>query len=118
MKDDKKSTNVSNMSDLLLKGATMLADQCPTCHVPLFQQNEKIFCPNCGREAVYVSSDEEAEKVLAKKDLDDVKTESKDILMGKMKYLSMQLASAEDLDQIERIVDIMNKISLLLEKKI
>ncbi|RUM33038.1 MAG: hypothetical protein DSY33_05690 [Archaeoglobus sp.] len=48
--EDKK---ISEMAELLCRGAKMLSYYCPDCNVPLFKNGEKIFCPVCGREAVF-----------------------------------------------------------------
>jgi uncharacterized Zn finger protein (UPF0148 family) len=43
---DRKKSELSRMSGLLLSGATMLGEACPDCKVPLFKQNDNIFCLN------------------------------------------------------------------------
>ncbi|MDY6775886.1 MAG: Sjogren's syndrome/scleroderma autoantigen 1 family protein [Halobacteria archaeon] len=35
------------MSDLLLRGVTMLGDECPECGNPLFRHNDDVFCAAC-----------------------------------------------------------------------
>lgn len=53
MSDKKISEkDISSAAELLYKGAKMLAYHCPECKVPLFERDEKIFCPSCGREAI------------------------------------------------------------------
>ena len=48
------------MADMLRSGATMLADQCPECHSPLFKIGEEIQCPNCNKRVIKVKAGEEA----------------------------------------------------------
>ena len=71
---DKKISEkgISNAAELLYKGAKMLAHHCPDCKVPLFEKDGRIFCPSCGREAVFEEDvfeedtrarDEEVERV-------------------------------------------------------
>ncbi len=55
--EDKK---ISEMAELLCKGVKMLSYHCPECNVPLFSNGDRIFCPVCGREAIFES---ELEKV-------------------------------------------------------
>ncbi len=50
--EDKK---ISEMAELLCRGVKMLSHHCPDCGVPLFQDGDRIFCPVCGREAVFES---------------------------------------------------------------
>jgi len=47
---DKK---ISEAVELLYKGAKMLAYHCPECKLPLFEKDNKIFCPSCGKEVVF-----------------------------------------------------------------
>jgi len=49
---DKK---ISEMAELLCRGVKMLSYHCPECNVPLFRNGDKIFCPVCGREAIFES---------------------------------------------------------------
>ncbi|WP_048094691.1 Sjogren's syndrome/scleroderma autoantigen 1 family protein [Geoglobus ahangari] len=51
MAEDKK---ISEAVGLLLKGAKMLSHHCPSCYLPLFQQDERVFCPHCKREFTLV----------------------------------------------------------------
>ncbi len=47
---DKK---ISEAVELLYKGGKMLSYHCPDCMIPLFEKDGRIFCPSCGREAVF-----------------------------------------------------------------
>ncbi len=47
--EDKK---ISDMAELLCKGARMLSHYCPDCKVPLFREGTRVFCPSCGRDVV------------------------------------------------------------------
>lgn len=47
MAEDKK---ISEAVELLLKGAKMLSYHCPDCMLPVFQQDERIFCPHCMKD--------------------------------------------------------------------
>lgn len=49
---DKK---ISEAVEILYKGGKMLSYHCPDCSMPLFEKDGKIFCPSCGREAIFES---------------------------------------------------------------
>ena len=51
---------LKRMADMLRSGATMLADQCPECHSPLFKKGEEIWCPKCNKRVIKVKAGEEA----------------------------------------------------------
>jgi|Deesub1362A_J573_1020465.scaffolds.fasta_scaffold00078_78 UPF0148 protein len=48
--EDKK---ISEAVKLLYKGAKMLPYHCPDCQTPIFEVDKKMFCPSCGRIAVF-----------------------------------------------------------------
>lgn len=72
MSDKKISDDVvMSAAELLVKGAKMLRYHCPECKIPLFEKEEKTFCPNCKREFKIV--EEGVEEV--EKDFEDEKVE-------------------------------------------
>lgn len=46
--DSEKRKHTQQMSELLLKGATMTNRHCGQCGDPIFSQNGEQFCPTCG----------------------------------------------------------------------
>lgn len=56
--EDRKRTQ--QMSELLLKGATMTNRHCGECGSPIFRYQEQEFCPSCQRTAEEVAADEPA----------------------------------------------------------
>lgn len=57
---DKKISEkeIESAAELLYKGAKMLAYNCPECKMPLFEKDEKVFCPSCGREVIIEGENE------------------------------------------------------------
>ncbi|MDI9645404.1 MAG: Sjogren's syndrome/scleroderma autoantigen 1 family protein [Archaeoglobales archaeon] len=73
MSDKKISDDVvMSAAELLVKGAKMLRYYCPECKIPLFEKDERTFCPSCNREFKIV---EEGVEELAK-DFENKKTET------------------------------------------
>ena len=48
--DEKKREHTQQMSELLLKGATMTNRHCGECGDPIFRYDGREFCPTCGNE--------------------------------------------------------------------
>jgi UPF0148 protein len=109
-------TDMAKMSKLLLSGATMLNDSCPDCKIPLFKKDEKIFCPQCEREALYVKNDSEVKQLVRKFTLEESTLQLRDILTGKMNYLTNQLASSENMQEMINILEVIDKILTIMQK--
>lgn len=48
--DEEKREHTQQMSELLLKGATMTNRHCGECGDPIFRYDGREFCPTCGNE--------------------------------------------------------------------
>ena len=112
----RKDSQLSRMSGLLLSGATMLGDACPDCKVPLFKKKDKIFCPQCERKAVYAKDDKEIRQIEQNFSLEESISQLKDILTGKMNFLANQLASEDDPQSILPILEMIDKILVIIQK--
>lgn len=60
--DQDRRETTEQMSELLLKGATMLNAHCAECASPIFRYEDDEFCPTCGRsvEELQTAEAEEA----------------------------------------------------------
>ena len=112
----RKTEELTRMSSLLLSGATMLGEACPDCNVPLFRQNDKIFCPQCERKAVYVKNEKEIRQIEQNFSLDESTSQLREIITGKMNFLANQLASEDNHEQIMVILEIIDNILSILRK--
>lgn len=73
---------MKKMVALLQQGATMLAESCPICGLPLFRlKSGEVVCPIHGR-VVIVSSDEEAREVEIDSVIDMVEYEAASRVRG------------------------------------
>ncbi|MFW9904541.1 MAG: Sjogren's syndrome/scleroderma autoantigen 1 family protein [Candidatus Thorarchaeota archaeon] len=114
--NEHSSSDIQHMSTLLLSGATMLADSCPDCKVPLFKKNEEIFCPKCNRKAVFVSSDEEAKRIEQAHTFSETREIVQDILTGKLNFLIQKLADCEEMEEMKNILQTMDMILNIILK--
>ncbi len=127
MVEDKK---ISESAELLLKGAKMLKYHCPDCLLPLFKDNERVFCPSCKTEYIIeesnvipkaqISETEKREKVTKRKK--EIITESvldNDLikLIEKLiEKLVRRAMSSESLNEIREITEIVERLTHVLEK--
>ena len=101
----------------------MLQVSCPNCNIPLIQEknSSKVFCANCLKEAQYVQNKEEAETLEDKISLESsskpILSGLESILLGKIQFLSTQIATETNLDVLEKLLDVnlklMKNLSLL-----
>jgi len=115
-RNSRNNQNLARMSNLLLSGATMLDEACPDCKIPLFKKNDSIFCPQCKRKAVYAKDDAEIRQIEQNLSLGEATSQLKDILTGKMNFLANQLASTDDPQQIMPILEMIEKILVIIQK--
>ncbi|MHA1954436.1 MAG: Sjogren's syndrome/scleroderma autoantigen 1 family protein [Candidatus Heimdallarchaeaceae archaeon] len=111
-----RKSELSQMSSLLLSGATMLGEACPDCKVPLFKKNDNIFCPQCERKAVYAKDKTEIRQIEQNLSLEESILQLREILTGKMNFLANQLASADEPQQIMTILEMIEKILQIIQK--
>ncbi|MFX1513973.1 MAG: Sjogren's syndrome/scleroderma autoantigen 1 family protein [Promethearchaeota archaeon] len=110
MSPSKNNDPSSEMASLLITGATMLSESCPDCHVPLFQKDDKIFCPKCKRKVVFVSTDEEAEDYHAKHLHSNVLDDLRLILYGKLELFGRKIASLDEPENINHYLPTIQNI--------
>lgn len=113
--------SIIDAAQLLRKGAKMLSQYCPECKFPLFESENKIFCPNCEREVkiekkeeVVVEKEIEERKIFEEKSGMDTKLES---TIVKVCDLILNANSAEEVktlsEALEKLVGILEKIKKL-----
>jgi len=123
MAEDKK---ISEAVEPLLKGGKMLKFHCPDCGLPLFKQDEKVFCSYCKTEFQIVK--EEGNERLVTKSLEkrdeEKSTERGDSLVGLgestlleesieelMKKLVRKAISTDNMYELRDIVQILKELS-------
>lgn len=114
-KNFEESKYFKEISKLLLTGATMMAESCPDCNVPLFKKKDKIFCPKCKKQAIYTSTENEAKEIEQKYSFSETQATLQDILTGKMNFLAQKIASSEDIPEIREILNLIKEIIEVLQ---
>ncbi len=127
MSDKKISEkDISSAAELLYKGAKMLAYHCPECKVPLFERDEKIFCPLCGREAIIEGEQNKREseetakqsqpedELITENTLKPDLSEKIELAMSKICEMIAQSKSVEEVkelsESLERLVKVMKEL--------
>ncbi len=125
MSDKKISEKgISNAAELLYKGAKMLAHHCPDCKVPLFEKDGRIFCPSCGREAVFEDSaiEKRAEKFESSESSDEGSGVggSRETLYEKIERAISRvcdmIVEAGSPEEVKELSESIEKLALVLEK--
>ena len=103
-------------AEMLLKGASLLAEPCPYCKGVRVLKNGNAFCVNCGKEPEKKEIDTSHENDYDKKSNDSNYLE---ILENKLRYLSKELEleknhkkQEEILKSLNSLVDIINKLKI------
>jgi len=95
---------IRQMADLLRAGATMLAERCPLCGLPLFRlRSGEIVCPQHGRVFV-VKSESEYRKVSAQGVLEELE----ELATKKISELISKLEKGYDRDAIDELREWLN----------
>lgn len=111
--------SIVDAAQLLRKGAKMLSYYCPECKFPLFEAENKIFCPNCERE-VKIEKKEEITVDRTAGEERKVFKESSGSLEAKLESaisrvcdLILKATSAEEVKALSESLD---KLASVLEK--
>ena len=99
------------MADLLRAGATMLAEACPICGLPLFRlRSGEVLCPIHGR--VYLVRDEsEAARVEVQGVLEELE---KMVARSIGETLSRGGLTAESLERLRSLLDVLERVERIL----
>ncbi len=111
--------SIVDAAQLLRKGAKMLSYYCPECNFPLFEAENKIFCPNCEREVKI----EKREGIT----VDSTAREGKRLLKESQGSLEAKLESAisrvcdlilnaTSADEVKTLSESLDKLASVLEK--
>ncbi|MDI9642980.1 MAG: Sjogren's syndrome/scleroderma autoantigen 1 family protein [Archaeoglobales archaeon] len=111
--------SIIDAAQLLRKGAKMLSYYCPECKFPLFEAENKVFCPNCERE---VKIEKKEEKIVEKEVKEELKISEKvssldnklESAISKVCDLILSAKSAEEVkalsESLDRLVGILEKV--------
>jgi len=96
----KRDADVKRMAELLRAGATMMAESCPDCKVPIFRLTSgEIICPRCGRRVVFAKSSE-AEKLAAQS---TASSELEALLQKKIASIKERMEATDDPKELESL---------------
>jgi len=102
------------MVNLLRSGATMLADQCPTCGGILFRlKSGETVCPRCELSKTV------EEKAVVKVDTmpsESVFTSLENNLIAKLSLISSCISESQDISRIRELVQICNEVISVIER--
>lgn len=104
---------IRQMADLLRAGATMLAERCPLCGLPLFRlKSGEVICPQHGRVFI-VKSESEYRKVSAQGVLEELE----ELATRKISELISMLEKGYDrgaVDELRKWLNILEQVERLM----
>lgn len=101
--------------EMLLKGATLVAEPCPYCKGVRVMKNGNALCINCGKEPGEQKLDET--KMGSEKVGPDQKTSSfVDSLNKKLEQLTKELESEKDYEKQQQILKSINSLIETIQK--
>ena len=106
------SDELKRIADLLKSGATMLPETCPACHTPLFQKDDKIFCPKCNKPVVIVSGPEEEQRLTASIALSNLEY----TILQRIEEANAALKIEKDLGEVLKVSSAISLWLTILEK--
>jgi UPF0148 protein len=108
----KRDADVKRMADLLRSGATMMAEACPDCKVPIFRLvGGEMTCPSCGRRVVFAKS-AEAETLAAQTESSGLDA----LLQRKIKSIKERMEGTDDPKELESLSNSLSSLLDSLEK--
>lgn len=109
----KRDADIKKMAELLRAGATMMAETCPDCKVPIFRLPDgEMICPGCDRKVVFAKSTE-AEKVAAQS---SAASELEDVMQRKVKLIKEKMEKTDDPKELEGLSRSLSSLLDALEK--
>ncbi len=106
------SAAIRKMADLLRAGATMLAERCPSCGLPLFRlRSGEVVCPNHGRVQI-VRDEAELSRVAVQSVLEELEK----LAASKVNALMARAQTDEDeaLNYLVRWLEILERTERIL----
>lgn len=95
----KRDADIKKMAELLRSGATMMAESCPDCKVPIFKlPGGEMTCPGCGRRVVFAESSE-AERLAHDSETSDLEV----LLQKKIKSIKERMEATDDPRELESL---------------
>ena len=111
--------SIVDAAQLLRKGAKMLSYYCPVCNFPLFEAENKIFCPNCERE-VKIEKKEEITVDSTAREEKRVVRESQGSLEAKLEFAISRVCDlilkATSAEEVKALSESLEKLASVLEK--
>lgn len=108
-KISKRDADVKKMAELLRAGATMMAETCPDCKVPIFRLTSgEMICPGCERRVIFAKSTE-ADKIAAQS---SATSELENMMQRKILLIKEKMEKTEDPNELG---DLSKSLSSLLD---
>lgn len=110
MKDDK--SYLTRATELLRSGATMLAQPCPACAMPLFKVGEQVLCARCNKPVIILKAMDDETKILRERTL----ASTEQTLLAKIREVQSAIEKEQDPTKIGQLTENLSNLLGVLEK--
>jgi UPF0148 protein len=108
-----ENDRIRSMAELLRAGATLTDLSCPACSSPLFRlKSGDLWCAQCQKKVVVVKEDKQAGEVHTMTELSTLES----TLMAKVMQVNSRMQETTDLNELERLNNLMSVLLDNLEK--
>ncbi|MCW4000320.1 MAG: hypothetical protein NWE93_08770 [Candidatus Bathyarchaeota archaeon] len=115
MQQDKESTSIKRMAELLRQGATLTDLSCPACNSPLFRlQDGSLWCGKDEKKVIIVKEGDEPPKPAAQPSGAYTKLEA--TLNGKIAQLQEKIEKTDDIDELQKLTVALSELLNSVEK--
>ena len=119
---EKNDKGIARAAEWLLKGAKMLQRACPQCEAPLYLlKDNKVYCATCETQVVILGPNDpvppEFEQSSQEKSFSSSEmSQAEKVLSKKLLKLTEDLDEADDVDDIIKLTEAIEKITGALKK--
>jgi UPF0148 protein len=115
MQQDKETSPIKRMANLLRQGATLTDRSCPVCASPLFRLKDgTLWCEKDGKKVVVVKEGEEPPKPAVQPNAAYNRLEA--TLMAKIAELEGKIQKTEDIDELQKLTVALSELLSSVEK--
>ena len=101
------------MANLLRQGAVLTKHSCPVCSTPLLKiKSGDLWCTRCQKRVVVVEEGAQSTEAIIPLFLRELEL----IILEKIRELSQKIKNKTDLDDLQRVSDILSSLLETLEK--
>ena len=109
----RESENIQTMANLLRQGAVLTKHSCPVCSTPLLKMKSgELWCSKCQKRVVVVEEGAQSTEAISPMFLGEIEL----VILEKIRELSQKIKNKSDLDDLQRVSEVLSSLLETLEK--